>query len=112
MRSLLPLLLLAACAEFPVLDARIPAAERAAPPPPLVPLDGVLAQAEAVPPSAPAGDLAARAQAVSARASALPAPAASNARLADLAVRAQALREGGLSEAERARLGASGPSLP
>jgi hypothetical protein len=114
---LLPLRL-AACAEFPALDARIPAAERAAEPPPLLPLTGLLAAADAVPATpdfAPA--LAAEASRLQAEAAAIPsagtAPAAPGdaGRLADLQARAEALRDGVLSEDERARLG-SGASLP
>lgn len=136
MRPLLSLLLLAACAEFPVLDARIPEAERAAAPPPLLPLTGLLASAQALPASpgfegalsaeaarlqaqaasipAPSGSSPAeRLAALQAQAAAIPAPSgASDAeRLAALQARAEALRDGVLTEEERARLG-SGASLP
>jgi hypothetical protein len=114
MRLLLLPLLLAACAEFPVLDARIPAAERAAPPPPLLPLTDLLAAAEAVP-SNPGfeGALAAEAATLQAQAAAIPSPGASSEaeRLAALQARAEALRDGVLTEEERKRL-VSGASLP
>jgi hypothetical protein len=110
------MLLLAACAEFPTLDARIPAAERTAAPPPLLPLAGLLATADAVP-AAPgfAPALAAEAARLQAEAAAIPAatagtPGAAD-RLADLQARAEALRDGVLTEEERARL-ESGASLP
>lgn len=114
MRSLLLLLALAACAEFPALDARIPDAERTAPPPPLLPLRDLLAAEETAPPVpdfAPA--LAAEAARLQAQAASLP-PAGGNSdggRLADLQARAEALRGGVLTQEERERLGA-GPSLP
>jgi hypothetical protein len=114
-RALIPLLLLAACAEFPALDARVPAAERAAPPPLLQPIGSVLAAADAVSPvpgfapglTAAAQDLSARAQGLSAT----PTGASEAERLAALQARAEALRAGGLTEEERARL-AAGASLP
>jgi len=117
-RALLLLVLLAACAEFPALDARIPAAERAAEAPPLLPLSGLLAAADAVPASpgfAPA--LAAEASRLQAEAAAIPdaGPTAGTSddaqRLAALQARAAALRDGVLTEEERARLG-TGASLP
>ena len=136
MRPLLPLLLLAACAEFPVLDARIPPAERTAAPPPLLPLTGLLASAQALPASpgfegalsaeaarlqaqaaaipAPSGTTEAeRLEALRTQAAAIPAPAGATdaERLAALQARAEALRDGVLSDEERARLG-SGASLP
>ena len=114
MRALVLLPLLAACAEFPTLDARISATERAATPPPLLPVAGLLAQGEALPDQAAlASDLAAEAARLQAQAASLPAPAtASDAqRLADLQARAEALRDGVLPEEERARLEA-GASLP
>ena len=113
-RAILPLVLLAACAEFPALDARIPAAERTAEAPPLLPLTGLLAAADAVPasPGFEAG-LAADASRLQAEAAAIPAAGASGdaERLADLQARAEALRDGVLTEEERARLDA-GASLP
>lgn len=136
MRRLLPFLCLAACAEFPALDARIPAADRA--PPPLLPLGPLLAAADALPrepafvpalraeaaalqgraaapgPGLAGSDLAARAADLTARATALPAAPAGSAdaqRLADLAARAEALRDAGLSEPERQRL-LDGPAAP
>ena len=114
MRALLPLLLLAACAEFPTLAARVPDSERAAPPPPLLPLTGLLATAESLPPApAFAPELAAEAARLQAEAAALPAPTTDDdaQRLASLRARAEALRDGVLTEEERARLGA-GASLP
>ncbi len=113
-RLLALVLLLSGCADYPALDTRVSEAERTAPPPPLAPLTGLLAGADAVPATAPAGpDLAARAQALSSRADTLPAPGAGSDgdRLAGLAVRAEALRAGGLTQEERDRL-AAGPSLP
>lgn len=114
-RGLIPLLLLAACAEFPSLEALIPAAERDAPPPPLRPLGPVLAAADAAP-SAPgfAPELAQAAQDLSARAQAVPGPTGGGSeaeRLAALEARAEALRDGVLSPEERERL-ELGPSLP
>ena len=96
MRRLLPLLGLAACAEFPRLDARIPEAERLAPPPALQPLGPLLAAADALP-AAPGfvPALRADAAALQARAGALPAggvaDAALAARAADLQARAGAI---------------------
>ncbi|EYD76102.1 hypothetical protein Rumeso_02291 [Rubellimicrobium mesophilum DSM 19309] len=113
-RAFLPLLLLAACAEFPALDARIPESERAAVPPPLLPLGDLLAQADSLPAQpAFAPGLAAEAERLQAQAAALPAPATGDdaRRLADLRARAEALRDGVLTEEERARLDA-GASLP
>ena len=114
MRSLPFLLLLAACAEFPALDARVPAAERTAAPPPLLPLAGLLATAESLPPAPTfAPELAAEAARLQAQTAALPAPETDSdaQRLADLQARAEALRDGVLTEEERARL-ESGASLP
>ena len=114
MTRLLPLLLLlSACEEFPALDARVTEAERAAPPPPLLPLTGLLAAAQTVPQTPDfAPTLSARAEALSVRASGLPAAGGTDAeRLAALEARAEALRDGVLTEAERERLEA-GPSLP
>ena len=112
---ILALLPLAACAEFPVLDTRIPEAERAAPPPVLSPLAPLLATADALPGepgfaptlTAAAQDLATRADALAGTA----AGASEAERLAALQARAEALRDGVLSEEERERL-AAGPSLP
>ncbi len=114
MRRFLPLLLLAACAEFPpAVDARLAEAEAAAPPPSLLPLGAVLGAADALPARpAFAPDLQARAQALQAQAAApSPAAAADAERLAALAARAEALRQQGLTEAERDRL-LSGPAAP
>ena len=138
MRRLLPFLALAACVETPSLDARVPAAERAAPPRALAPLEPVLAAADALPAapafegalrgaaadlnaravtipgtSAPDAALAARLAELAARAEGLatPVPNDEAQRLAELEARAEALREGGLTEAERERLEA-GPSVP
>ena len=112
---ILALLLLAACADFPALETRIPAAERAAPPPLLSPLPPLLATADALPGepgfaptlTAAAQDLATRADALAGTA----AGASEAERLAALQARAEALRDGVLSEDERERL-AAGPSLP
>lgn len=113
MRALLPLLLLAACAEFPpAIDARLAEAQAAAPPPTLLPLGTVLAATDALP-SEPAfaPTLQARAQALQAR-PAPPRPSQTDAdRLAALAARAEALQQAGLTEAERDRL-LSGPATP
>ena len=84
MRALAPLLLLAACAEFPALDARL-AGEAEAAPPALLPLGPLLARADLLAGAAPPGGLEARAAA--------------------LAARAAALRGAVLSPEERARLG-------
>ena len=113
-RPLAFLLLLAACAEFPALDARVPESERAAAPPPLLPLTDLLATAESLPPTPSfAPGLAAEAARLQAEAAALPAPETADdaQRLASLLARAEALRDGVLTEDERARLG-SGASLP
>jgi hypothetical protein len=83
MRALAPLLFLAACAQVPALDGRIPAADRAAPPPALVPLGPILALAGA----------------------GAPAPVTLEARLDRLSARAAILRGPVLSAADRARLG-------
>ena len=91
MRAALLLLLLAGCAEFPALDARIPPGEADAPPPALMPLDALLAAADARAGSAP--------------------PAPGGGRVAALDARAAALRGPVLTEAERARL-AEAPALP
>lgn len=112
---ILALLPLAACAEFPVLETRIPEAERAAPPPLLGPLPPLLAAADALPGepgfaptlTAAAQDLATRAEGLAGTA----AGASEVERLAALQARAEALRDGVLSEDERERL-AAGPSLP
>lgn len=113
-RPLALLVLLSACAEFPVVDARVPAGERTAVPPPLLPLTGLLATAEALPATQTfAPELAAEAARLQAQAAALPAPTtgADAQRLADLQSRAEALRDGVLTDEERARL-ESGASLP
>jgi hypothetical protein len=114
MRRALPLLLLAACAEFPAITARIPEAERAATPPPLQPLTSLLATADTLPAQpAFAPGLAAEAARLQAVAAAIPPPGTADdaQRLADLQARAEALRDGVLTEEERARLEA-GASLP
>lgn len=114
MRRLLPLLLLAACAEFPPeIDARLAEARAVAPAPDLVPLGAVLAATDALPTEpAFAPDLQARAQALQAQAGTpTPSSAADAERLAALAARAEALRQEGLTEAERERL-LSGPAVP
>lgn len=89
MRAALLLLALAACAEFPTLDARLAAADLTVPSPALVPLGDLLAQADA---------------------QAAPPPPAPQARAGALAARAAALRGAVLTEADRARLGET-PSL-
>lgn len=114
MRRLLPLVLLAACAEFPpAIDARLAEAEAAALPPRLLPLGTLLAATDALPAEpAFAADLQARAQALQAQAATPPPPSAAEAeRLAALADRAEALRRQGLTDAERDRL-LSGPAAP
>ena len=84
MRPLLLVLpVLAACAQFPALDAQLTAADRAAPYPALIPLGPLLARADAMG-SAPA-----------------PSP---EQRVAALAARAAALRRPVLTPADRARL--------
>ncbi|WP_210527950.1 hypothetical protein [Rubellimicrobium arenae] len=92
--TLLALLLpLAACAEFPALDARLDPAERTARPPALIPLAGLVAEARALPPG-PGPGRPDRADALAARAGALTAagPPPDPARLAALQARAEALR--------------------
>ncbi|TNC51927.1 hypothetical protein FHG66_03715 [Rubellimicrobium rubrum] len=118
MRRLLPALALAACTEYPALDARVTPAERTAPPPALVPLAGLLAAGDQQPLALDAGDdLSARASDLAARTGAAPPPVTAPdatldaVRLADLAARAEGLRTGGLTPEQRDRL-SSGPSLP
>ena len=83
MRALLLTLVLASCAQFPALDARLTEADRAAPYPALIPLGPLLAQADALGTSvAPSLDL----------------------RIARLSGRAAALRGPVLTGADRARL--------
>ena len=84
MRAALALLLLAACAEVPALDARLTDADRNAPFPALVPLGPILAAADST---------------------ATTAPASLDARLNRLAARAALLRRPVLTAADRARLG-------
>lgn len=75
MRRLVPLLALslAACTQFPELDARLTEADRTAPYPALVPLAPLLARADAAS-AAPVADLAGRLAALNARAAALRGP--------------------------------------
>lgn len=87
---------LAACAQFPALDARIPAAETEAPPASLLPLLPILESADAL--SAAGGfeaELSARAEALAARSAGLAPtsdPAEDAARLDALRQRAANLR--------------------
>ena len=112
-------LLMAGCTQFPEIDARVPEAERNAPPPRLIPLAPLLARADAatlqsrVSPEAGA-PLEARAATLSER----PVPTATArtpdaaARLAALSARAEALREGAvIAQDTRARMDA-GVTLP
>lgn len=113
MRALPFLLLLAACAEFPALETRIPTAERTAPPPPLLPLDRLLAVTDTAP-QIPDFEPTLRADAARLQAEAAGLPSGDVPepdRIADLQARAEALRSEVLTEEERARLG-SGASLP
>ncbi|SDE40792.1 hypothetical protein [Limimaricola pyoseonensis] len=109
--------LLAGCTAFPELDARIPEAERAAPPPPLVDVVPLLARADAathrISPEAGAV-LRAEAAALQGRAAARPSGTAApgSDRLAGLAARAEALRaREAIDPATRDRLEA-GVALP
>ncbi|EPX86516.1 hypothetical protein ruthe_01331 [Rubellimicrobium thermophilum DSM 16684] len=99
LRTTLPfglLFALAACAQFPALDARIPPSERQAPPAPLLPLIPILESADAL--SASGGfeaELSARADALAARSAGLAPtsdPAEDAARLDALRQRAANLR--------------------
>ncbi|EYD72703.1 hypothetical protein [Limimaricola hongkongensis] len=110
-----PLLIMAAgCTQFPQIDARVPEAERTGPPPALIDVLPLLAQADAAQRSqrltpATGAALGARAQALSAQAAphtARPArPAAQDARLQALTTRAEALRAAPvIAPADRDRL--------
>lgn len=86
MRAFALLLALAACSDFPVFDATIDAAARAAPYPTLTPLDPVLAAADAPSAITPTS------------------VAQTDSAIADLRARAAALRRPVLSGADRTRL--------
>jgi hypothetical protein len=86
MRALLLLPLLAACAEIPAVAARIPEAEVAAAPPPLLPITDLLAAADAQGGAAPDAGLAAEVAALQARAAALRGPVLSEEDRARLAL--------------------------
>lgn len=87
MRFTLPLLIvLAGCADFPALDGTIPPAVANAPPPDLVPLTSVFAQARAGERTADASDI------------------SQSSRLANLRGRAARLRGDVIAPAERARM--------
>ncbi|MBB3712350.1 hypothetical protein FHS00_001932 [Limimaricola variabilis] len=108
---LVPLLLAAGCAQFPEIDARVPEAERHGPPPPLVDVVPLLARADAAQASprlteASGTALAQRAEALSRRqVSGTPGAALPEARLRDLAARAEALRSAPVIDAQtRARI--------
>jgi len=84
MRALFFVLLLSACTTFPSLDAVLTPVDRAAAYPALIPLDAILAQADAAASTA-APDMSTRIARLNARAAALRAPvlpAADRARLA------------------------------
>jgi len=87
MRAPLLCLALAGCAELPPVDGAISAEARAAPPPVLVPLEGLVADATAPSRAAAAqGELEARAGRL--RGAAIPAPVTG-----DLTARGQSLRD-------------------
>lgn len=101
--------LLGACAQFPALDRTITPAMEAAPYPDLVPIEPLLAQAEAgsVDPLRTEAALTGRAAGLQARARRVDhgtTGAASAARVERLKARAARLRGAGLSGAERERL--------
>ena len=67
-------LLLCACAQFPQIDARVPASDQVGPPPPLLPLGPILAMADAPGATDPAAELVERQARLAARAAALRGP--------------------------------------